>query len=708
MPDLPLERDARLEVEEERLRALPPFMFELSTFDKNKGIARGVIYAGDRSVDLRIFYGSTFPFQRPALFTDDDEAKTYRHVTGGGLICTLRYQPDEWDPERFTAAHLVKRAWKLVSNKGVLEAGEDDGLPEAVELTYADRTPYLLAPEDAFAGEHRYGRASLQVGVVPDSLVLTALRGEGGETFWQTNDHNRLAKDGAFKPEVVWFKSTKPLPSKLTGLDDLATLIPDNITYQDLLKSVSLPSISRNKGKLHQVLVQFDDPTGPRWAFVRFQQKTSSKKDKNRRASEWVIGYLPVLTTGPDAYFGRLDGLLERDKLVQAHVAIIGVGALGSGIAFELSRSGLGEITVFDDDTVKVGNPVRSFLPFRHLGKFKTDSLAATLEVHLPFTKVNAIPHTTASIKGHEILKKYLGERRFDLVVVAVGDHNTSRWLDEILANYEVPRLHTWATRGAAAGVVLVAKPGELTYGKYHDLVVSDSLLELPEDDVPYATERGCLGPVMPATPIDLSSIATHAARTTLDILHGNEVASLQVWSREGRGWEDVEVAEKQAPKRQTGQDLQAIPTTIRFSNKAFISMTKFTQESPVRETGGILLGECMGDDIFVHVATGPGKRSRRTKNSIVLDVEYAQGCIDTASAISNGKVRLLGEWHSHPFPSYAPSGKDMGALKRLADSPMANIDLPVIVIAGLNKEGDLEGKAYIWNSGIIEIIAAF
>lgn len=190
-------------------------------------------------------------------------------------------------------------------------------------------------------------------------------------------------------------------------------------------------------------------------------------------------------------------------------------------------------------------------------------------------------------------------------------------------------------------------------------------------------------------------------------MLQGNEATSLQVWTREGRGWEDVEVLVRRATGDRSVKGPQPVPKTIRLSAKALITLTKLIRESPDRETGGVLLGEHVDEKILVHFASGPGNRSKRMRNGIVLDVEYAQGCIDTASAMSGRRIRFLGEWHSHPTPPYTPSGKDVGALKRLASSPTANIDVPVIVIAGLDEEDNLNGKAYVWSAGITEIAVA-
>ena len=56
--------------------------------------------------------------------------------------------------------------------------------------------------------------------------------------------------------------------------------------------------------------------------------------------------------------FSRLETLIGNDitKLKQAHVAIVGLGGVGSHAAEAIARAGVGRITIIDHDTVAVTN----------------------------------------------------------------------------------------------------------------------------------------------------------------------------------------------------------------------------------------------------------------------------------------------------------------------------------------------------------------
>lgn len=49
-------------------------------------------------------------------------------------------------------------------------------------------------------------------------------------------------------------------------------------------------------------------------------------------------------------------GEQSQRRLQQLHVFVIGVGALGSGIAEQLVRSGVGKLTIVDKDVVHLSN----------------------------------------------------------------------------------------------------------------------------------------------------------------------------------------------------------------------------------------------------------------------------------------------------------------------------------------------------------------
>ena len=68
-----------------------------------------------------------------------------------------------------------------------------------------------------------------------------------------------------------------------------------------------------------------------------------------------------------------------QQKLESAHVAICGLGGLGSNVAFFLTRIGVGHLHLIDFDRVDPSNLNRQQYAVRHLGMYKTQALAEQL-----------------------------------------------------------------------------------------------------------------------------------------------------------------------------------------------------------------------------------------------------------------------------------------------------------------------------------------
>jgi len=83
-------------------------------------------------------------------------------------------------------------------------------------------------------------------------------------------------------------------------------------------------------------------------------------------------------------------GGLER--LRGAHVAVFGVGGVGSYVAEALARAGVGAITLVDHDVVSVSNLNRQLVALHStLGQYKTDVMAARIRDIQPDCRVTAI-----------------------------------------------------------------------------------------------------------------------------------------------------------------------------------------------------------------------------------------------------------------------------------------------------------------------------
>ncbi len=93
-------------------------------------------------------------------------------------------------------------------------------------------------------------------------------------------------------------------------------------------------------------------------------------------------------------WLSRTELLLGADgmeKLKNAHVAVFGVGGVGGYAVEALVRSGVGEIDIFDGDTVAVTNLNRQIIATRDtVGRYKVDVMKERALSINPDIKVNA------------------------------------------------------------------------------------------------------------------------------------------------------------------------------------------------------------------------------------------------------------------------------------------------------------------------------
>lgn len=92
-------------------------------------------------------------------------------------------------------------------------------------------------------------------------------------------------------------------------------------------------------------------------------------------------------------FFQRTEALIGQEalnKLEKSHVAVFGVGGVGGYVVEALVRSGIGEITLIDNDTVKESNINRQIIALNStIGQLKTEVFAKRISDITPDAKVN-------------------------------------------------------------------------------------------------------------------------------------------------------------------------------------------------------------------------------------------------------------------------------------------------------------------------------
>ena len=73
-------------------------------------------------------------------------------------------------------------------------------------------------------------------------------------------------------------------------------------------------------------------------------------------------------------------GTPALDVLRRAHVAVFGIGGVGGQAVEVLARSGVGELSLFDSDTVALSNLNRQLVALHStLGQYKVDAMATRM-----------------------------------------------------------------------------------------------------------------------------------------------------------------------------------------------------------------------------------------------------------------------------------------------------------------------------------------
>ena len=95
-----------------------------------------------------------------------------------------------------------------------------------------------------------------------------------------------------------------------------------------------------------------------------------------------------------------------QEKLLAAHVVIIGTGGLGSPAAFYLASAGVGTITLVDDDTVDLTNLQRQILhTTQRVGQAKVLSGQQTLTEINPTIKIVALKERVSGARLNELVQ---------------------------------------------------------------------------------------------------------------------------------------------------------------------------------------------------------------------------------------------------------------------------------------------------------------
>ena len=150
--------------------------------------------------------------------------------------------------------------------------------------------------------------------------------------------------------------------------------------------------------------------------------------------------------------YSRNTGLLESKVMLKKKVVIAGAGSVGSFIALELARAGVGYFVLCDSDILEIHNICRHQLGWKDVGRYKVDAVKDAI--------LNINPNAIV-----EVFHGYLQElpeafvENVDMIVGTGDNREANAFGNDLAAALNVPFVNTGCWQRAHAGEVFYWAP---------------------------------------------------------------------------------------------------------------------------------------------------------------------------------------------------------------------------------------------------------
>lgn len=150
-----------------------------------------------------------------------------------------------------------------------------------------------------------------------------------------------------------------------------------------------------------------------------------------------------------------LEGSWPVATMADTHVAVIGVGSIGSAAAAALAHAAIGHLTLIDPDRLLQHNVIRHALGLSDLGRHKATALAQLLSERYPQLEVQ--PHAWDVVDDADIIRTRLPQ--WDGVVVATDGVESRLAANWLTTAAKVPAVFACVLEDGALGEVLLTAP---------------------------------------------------------------------------------------------------------------------------------------------------------------------------------------------------------------------------------------------------------
>jgi molybdopterin/thiamine biosynthesis adenylyltransferase len=494
------------------------FKLDRAMLDQGKVVVfRGHLRLGARMVEAVVAY--------PPAYGDGDhpivvapELEIGRHRSPDGTLClthdVLGTEPPMCGAE---AVARAERLWELWEHDPDRLAAEEADVPDpwANYVEHTESSALVLIDVDATGGVRGYFRAEL-TNLGPLRGVVTQVRTtQPTPAVLEVGAPARVLA-GPTQITGPWKRLEAAPP--LLGPQDLTRWLYDN--HREILDAaveLARHDQPRDRPELPALVGLVYPDEGPgrgethdAWLFAAV------------RLSDRAIAFPRPFHLHRDERWLRQP---ELEILDSRHVGILGLGALGSPIAADLARAGVGAVTLVDFDIVTLANRVRHDRDLAETGNRKVHAVEGRLRRINPFLTVQSVPLRYGGVSSGTVGSAQTLDDRVsdalaacDLIVNASAHGVAGSRVSRLGAETETPVVHVWVSAGAWGARILIQRPGRSGCWDCLALAQQDSL-DVPSvsaDPSPKTVaERGCADLTFTGPNFEIA----HAAASTVRIV---------------------------------------------------------------------------------------------------------------------------------------------------------------------------------------------
>lgn len=428
---------------------------------------------------------------------------------------------------------------------------------------------------------------------------------------------------------------------KWWSLDSEPKLVVDKQTLLDLFRDESRelseswlrelePFLKRAKAHFYIGLRYLSRKGELEWSFFRFVLTDEAYalldldpldvKELRDRIEMYDAEAIRTEVMTEEKFHIRNQGRVSRKNLKDQQVTFFGLGSLGSTLALQFSKAGVGTLNLFDKDTIRTHNLVRHQASLRRVTLPKTVAVIQVIAEQNPFVTAHASLHDVdVYLLDNEHWRELCGSQT---AISSIADDNVEAYMNELAITENTTMYYVRALRGGKAARIFRVIPGTDSCKEclaHYFAERHPSFIDIPEDPALPIITNECNNPIRPASAADLELISSLTSRLVLDEMQKETPgeANHWVWTTEEIEGLDYEPSSPfrlhQRSLKPHSQCRLCSGTKIR-SVRIFkdVSESMILQSDPVApyETGGILVGYLEHGILYITGASESGPQS--------------------------------------------------------------------------------------------------